>query len=339
MLDSTDNLGPPAAPAPSKPVERAEREAARPNRPVFRSIRPSTVTERRLRSIRAVILMEGSVGASPFADAVGRSLLELPVDARRAVLDVWREQLAVLAASLGLSRMPCRIVVGRSCRSPQLRDADAAAGITVERDPSEFRGTGGLLRDLSVQYQPDDGLLVASAAQLLTQPLDVLASEAAARGGDVTVVANTDGTPSGVTLVSCRALQCLPPIGFIDFKEQGLPLVVKAHRVTVRYGARPSGLSIRTSRDYLRALRAHHGGAAGDPSGASDDPFAERWQSAVALVEPGGRMAPTARLHDAVVLSGGVVDAGATVVRSVVCAGGRVRRNDQAIDRCVTAAG
>ena len=34
----------------------------------------------------------------------------------------------------------------------------------VERDQSEYRGTGGVLRDLAQKYEPDDLILVANAS-------------------------------------------------------------------------------------------------------------------------------------------------------------------------------
>ncbi len=338
MLQSIEDVGLAASPATSEITVGPDRAVGRNALPVFRTIGHSAATGRRLRSIRAVILLEGSVGASPFGQAVGRSLLELPVTEHRSVLDVWASELSELAQALGPDRVPCRIVVARNGRPPRLRPADREAGITVEHDPAELRGTGGLLRDLSDEYAPDDSLLVVSAAQILNRPLSVLAAEAAAEGGDVTVVTNVDGSPSGVTLVACRALRCLPSIGFSDFKEQGLPLIAKEHRVTVLSCTRPSGLSIRTPRDYARALRTYHLAAAGDGAGPAHRPFAEQWQSAVTIVERGAAVHPSARLHDAVVLAGGEVAAGAVVVRSIVCAGGRVARNAQVLDRCVSAA-
>ena len=67
------------------------------------------------------------------------------------------------------------------------------------------------------------------------------------------------------------------------------------------------------------------------------DPLAENLSPAFALVEPGAEVDPTARLHDAVVLSGGAVEADAVLVRSIVCAGGVVRRERSMVDQFVTA--
>jgi ADP-glucose pyrophosphorylase len=60
--------------------------------------------------------------------------------------------------------------------------------------------------------------------------------------------------------------------------------------------------------------------------------FEEDWQSAFALVETGARVAPSAHVHNAVVLSGAVVERDATVVRSIICNGATVAAGQSVID-------
>jgi hypothetical protein len=207
----------------------------------------------------------------------------------------------------------------------------------VETDPSELRGTGGVLRDLAQEYDDDDVLLVANAAQLLVAPLHELASDAAARGGEVTVAANSDGTPSSLSLLSCRALRQLPEVGFVDLKEQGLSLMASKFEVTTLWRSSAYGLPIRTPRDYLSALRAHHRMAAG--ASAHEEAFGERWQWTFGLAERGASVDPDAKLHDAVVLRGGRVAAGALVADSIVCGGGVIRARETVVGRLSSAAG
>jgi NDP-sugar pyrophosphorylase family protein len=69
-----------------------------------------------------------------------------------------------------------------------------------------------------------------------------------------------------------------------------------------------------------------------DPLG---DPLSEEWKSTFAIVEPGASVAPSARIHDSIILSGATVDAGAVVVRSVIGPGGIVRKDRKAVDQCV----
>src|SRR5688500_18940750 len=56
----------------------------------------------RLPRLRAVVLLKGTVRRSPFAEAIDRSVLGLPIDADQTVLDLWREHVALLRDELKL---------------------------------------------------------------------------------------------------------------------------------------------------------------------------------------------------------------------------------------------
>ena len=96
------------------------------------------------------------------------------------------------------------------------------ANFAVERDLSEYRGTGGVLRDLTAEYDDDDLILVANAAQVLLEPLPIIAAELYGKKADVAVVAHEDGTPSGLMLIRCKALRQIAATGFVDMKGQAL---------------------------------------------------------------------------------------------------------------------
>jgi hypothetical protein len=292
---------------------------------------------KRLRRLRAVVLLDGTVRRSPFAEALDRSLLELPIAAGQTLLDLWRREVAQLAESLELPDLRCRIMVGHTTRAPALRWQDREAAFSAEADPSSLRGTGGVLRDLAEAHDDDDLLLVANAVQLLIQPLHVLAEEMGNRGGDVTVAANGDGTPSSLALISCRALRLLPRLGFVDLKEQGLPLMSRSLEVTTLWHSSGCGLPIRTPRDYLSAVRAHQRVAAGKPPMLQ--PFEEHWQRSFSLVEEGALVSGDATLHDTVVLRGAQVGAGTLVADSILCAGASVRGRENIVRRLVNAGG
>jgi N-acetylglucosaminyldiphosphoundecaprenol N-acetyl-beta-D-mannosaminyltransferase len=294
--------------------------------------------------VRALVLLGGSVRPTPLHLATGRSVLDLPLDLRGSVLAGWLTEAASLHRSLELDSLPVRVMVNHDAPMPTSVDGFIArsAGLRIERDASEYRGTGGVLRDLAEAYEDDDLLLVANAAQVLLDPLDNVVDALARCGGDVSVVSHQDGTPTGVMLVACRALREIASEGFVDMKEQALPRIASRFDVRVLSRPRPSGLPLRTLEDYVSALRYHHrrfrGGQGSQPlEGETTDPLAENLSPAFALVESGAELDPTARLHDAVVLSGGIVEAGAVLVRSVVCAGGVVRREKSTVDQFVTA--
>ena len=57
-----------------------------------------------------------------------------------------------------------------------------------------------------------------------------------------------------------------------------------------------------------------------------------------AMAEPGAQVDPKARVHDSVILDGGIVESGAVVVRSLVCAGGVVRKDHKTVDQIIAPA-
>jgi hypothetical protein len=241
---------------------------------------------------------------------------------------------------LGMDHLPVRLLLDRNAIEPTSatrRSAELGRSLgdsyRMERDISEFRGTGGLLANIAVDYDDEDMILVGNAAQVLLDPLPALLTSLNKGRGPVGLVGHRDGEPSGLMLITCRALRLIPKMGFVDMKEQALPIIASTYDVHVVQCRRPTGLSIRTLSDYIAAVRAIH-----LPSRAiATDPWAEDWKSTFAIVEPGAVVAPSARIHDSVVLAGAMVEAGAAVVRSVVA--GTVRRDRNAVDVCVEATG
>jgi hypothetical protein len=286
-----------------------------------------------LRNLRAFVLLAGAVRQNRLDSIVGRPLFDLPLEAGRTILDRWRMQVQELSEMRGRGSVPMRIMLSQS--ASQL--PAGASGAPVERDPFDYRGAGGVLRDVAVDYQDEDYLLVASASQVLMQPLRELAVALAELGGDVIIVSHADGTPSGLSLVRCGAVRDLPATGFVDFKEQALPAIAKNHRVNVLELDRPSGLPVRTPSDYIATLRRYHQVQAG--LGDQDHPFAERWEPAFAIIENAADVHPSAQVNDSVVLRGGKVEAGAVLARSIVCPGGVLHAGQVIVDSVVRPAG
>ena len=285
------------------------------------------------RRLAGVVLLGGSVRPTRFHTAIGRSLLELPYRMGRTLLDEWCDQTAGLAARRG-GNIPLRVLSDKTENSggePGANGQSHPCCVKFDHDPSEWRGTGGVLRDISTAYAPDDLLVVANAAQFLLRPLADLVAELEALRADLAVLAHRDGTPSTLMLVRCGCLKALPELGFIDMKEQAIPLLAAAHDVRVVCAGRPMTLGLRTAQTYLAGLRALHAAGHG---GKGED-----WRSAFAIIEEGAVVDARARLHDSVVLRGGRVGEGAVLVRSVVCGGGTVPRNAVIVDKVVSSDG
>jgi hypothetical protein len=204
----------------------------------------------------------------------------------------------------------------------------------VDRDIHDFRGTGGVLRDLAQEHDENDYLLVATAAQFLSEPLVDLATSLVNRGGDVALIAHTDGTPVSLMLMRAGCLRTISPVGYVDMKEQALPEIASRHCVNVIRREQPIGMPIRTGAQYIAALHRHHRGAA--DAKAVGDLWEAEYTSRFELCEPAASIHPTARVHDSVVLRGGRVEAGAVLVRSIVCDGAVVNRSRYVVDSVVS---
>jgi N-acetylglucosaminyldiphosphoundecaprenol N-acetyl-beta-D-mannosaminyltransferase len=287
----------------------------------------------RLSRLKALVLLGGSVRPSPLVTATGRSILDLPLNADGTLLNSWLAQAEEVSRMAGLERLPVRVLVNQASSEPRSADERYFGKFRVERDLSEYRGTGGVLRDVAADYADDDLVLVANAAQVLLDPLPSLTAALLQKGGDVMLIAHEDGTPSGVMLVSCKAMRLIASAGFVDMKEQALPQIALGFDVQVLSRRRPTGLPVRTLEDYVRSLRLHHRRRDGKP--IVGDPLAEDFTPAFSLVEKEATVDGTSRIHDSVVLAGATVEAGAALVRCVVCPGAVVRRDRTAVDQLI----
>jgi N-acetylglucosaminyldiphosphoundecaprenol N-acetyl-beta-D-mannosaminyltransferase len=280
--------------------------------------------------LKGLILLGGMVRQTAFGGSLGRSPFDLPVGNGKTILTRWLGEAAAVAKTFGLDSLPVRLLVDLNAQEP--RSAIGVAGsehYRMERDTSEYRGTGGLLANISVDYDDDDMILVGNATQVLLDPLSALTLSLMKTRGVVSLIGHRDGEPSGLMLITCRTLRLIPRIGFVDMKEQALPIIASKHDVRVVQCRRPTGLAIRTLSDYIAALRAVN-----QPTrAAATDPWAEDWKSTFAIVEPGATVASSARIHDSVVLAGANIEANAVVVRSVVA--GTVRKDRVAVDQYV----
>lgn len=292
-------------------------------------------------ALRAVVLLAGTLRRDAFRRGIGRLLVELPIDQQRSLLDIWHEQVRQLAMHLKLETLPLRVLIDRASPAPRIvgesRDNGAArVPPSIERDPIQLRGTGGLLRDVVAGYEPDDYVLVADAGQLLIEPLWSLYHGLARTAGDVRLLALPDGGPAGLSLIRCGCLRDLPEVGFVDFKEQALPRLAQRHEVRVARWRSATGLPLRTREGYLAAVRYVHGHR---PAAVPQTGTLEPGRFVFRLIEQGAAVHGSAVVHDAVVLAGATVEPGAALVRSVVGPGARLRAGRRAVDTIVLARG
>jgi hypothetical protein len=287
------------------------------------------------RHLRAIILLAGSVRPSELGRGVQRSLLDLPIAAGTSVLSVWQANAADLARAIGVESLPVRVILNQSAIEPALPPPVDNVKLGLERDAAEFRGTGGILRDLVRAYDPDDMVLVGNGAQVLVEPLPQLAEVLLRSGACVAIVAHDDGTPSGLFLVKCSVLESAGDIGFLDFKEQLLPrLAAAGHDIRVIGREHATGHPVRTLDGYLAGLRSFHRARQGLP--LSESAFEEDWMPTFSIIETAADVVPGATVHDSVVLAGAQVGRGAAVVRCVICPDAVVPAGQLVADRVIT---
>ena len=291
--------------------------------------------ERGLKRLKAVILLGGKVRQSSLSASIGRSVLDLPIDNQSSILNNWVNQCNELAKRVGLENLTVRVMVDQKAHEPTSIPPGLAHMVKVERDRSSFRGTGGLVADIAKDYDDEDLILVASASQILLDPLAAIAQALDHKTGEFTLISHRDGTAGGIMLLKCKTVRGVSDVGFIDLKEQALPSIAKHHDVRVVHCRQPTGVPLFSLNDYIGALQQFHRRRLGRR--ARTNPLGEEFNRLFAIVEPGAIVAKDAYLHDAVVLRGATVESEAAAIRSLILPGAIVERGRHISDRLVIA--
>lgn len=297
---------------------------------------PTSSTSTGLQKLRAIILLGGSVRPTSLTRGINRPLLDLPINESETVLTALQHQIVGLRNALDRPDLPARLLIDQAAIIPESYQPKAAK-IEIERDPADFRGTAGLLYDVTRGYEADDYILVVNAAQIFLNPLLELTERLAELGGEVGLISHDSGEPTGVMLLRVGVLSETPRVGFVDLKEQALPKIASAHTVRVLDLPEPSGLPVRTLTDYLRALRQYYLRRAEE--GARRRLLAEEWRPVFSVIEPGAEVGEGVTLHDSVVLKGGRVASDVVLVRSVVPAKSMIKRGRVIVDTIADGSG
>ena len=294
----------------------------------------STIKGRPLGScndLKAVVLLAGTVRTSHLRRVINRSLLELPVTSNDKMIDHGQRQLVSLAHDAQLPQLPVRIMLDRATSPWDISTPpDSPISFSLEHDPYEFRGTGGLVRDLVEQYNDSDRLLIANAGQIQIGSLSTLVQDLYRLDADIVIAARTDGTPVDIVLTRCEALRSIAKIGYVDLKEQALPRIAKTKDVRVHKQSQFHSYPVRTHDAYLAALRQYYLSLQNSPSASLQQ--GEDWQSLFQIIEPDATVHESAIIHDSVILNGARVEHDAVVVRSIVSPTGVVRAGQSAFD-------
>src|SRR5690606_15958127 len=183
----------------------------------------------------ACILLAGGLRPSPLVLATGRNILDLYATESRSVLDVW------LARIEPLGHVPVRVVHGGGMPAPMTPPRAAWPEFSVEREPREFRGPAGVVRDLCEEHPAASTAPVGGAPRFVSCDIAELVREHRRRNADATVAMNADGSPSGVFAMRRSSLDLVGRMGFVDLKEQWLSKVIASGGVVLAHELRGNG--------------------------------------------------------------------------------------------------
>lgn len=304
--------------------------------------RPTFASTSGVRNLRSVLLLAGGVRRGSLGQALGRPLVDLPVPRYGTMLGAWGEQVSGLAKMIG-GPIQVRAMVSQQLQLPRAVKPNSGVEIIAEYDKGEFRGTGGLLRDVTDEYEDDDFVLVGTANQVLMKSLseifEVLRVAQAAGNADVVLLSEPDGSASGFMLIRCACLRGIRGNGYLDFKEQSLPQIAKEFVVKVTRCPRRAALPVRTLEQYIRMLRVLHTGDMDLNVEARIDPYEEEWTATFGMVDETASVAKGAIVHDSVVMRNARVGANAVLVRSLVCEGASVAAGQVVFDSVIGSEG
>ena len=289
--------------------------------------------EVKVKNLKAVIMLAGSVRPSPLRRSVKNSFLLLPIQKNYTIIDVWLQQIKNLAIDFSIEPLQVRVMQDQTSRMQNnFLKIDGLVQLTFEQDPIAYRGTGGLLRDLSDEYHDDDYLLVVNAAQVVLGSVTSLVKELMKIDTDIVIASTFDGTPIDLMLVRSGILKKIGKVGFVDIKEQALKNISKDHDVRVLRSNVLRALPIRTLDTYLLTIKEYY--IYNDMNRDINHSF-EDWQATFSIIDRNAKVHPSAVIHDSVVLAGAIVEENAVIVRSVVAPNGRVTNSQSIVDTVI----
>ncbi len=285
--------------------------------------------------LRACVVLAGGLRPSPLVEAAGQSVLDLYLTPQKTVLDVMVEQLTLLPSSDG---MPLTIRVVHNARLPAPWPGTSAPNVRFEQDPQAYRGAAGLVADLCAGYEDHEHVLIVEAGRVLAGDVESMWDEHLASDADVTVGCNQDDSPGGVYITKCGVLHHIPPIGFVDIKEQWLASARdRGVKVRVHGFSSPGAIPLRTRADFLAAARhvnnhlASRAGRSIAPPPAGAEPLR--------VIGHGAAIGPDVRIDNAVIMPAAVIGGGALIEHSVVCPGAVIEPKLRVVNAVVSRSG
>ncbi|MEM8756756.1 MAG: hypothetical protein AAGF47_03130 [Planctomycetota bacterium] len=293
--------------------------------------------------IAACVLLAGGLIPSPLVEQARRPVLDLWLTARQTVFGRWCDVLfdsTCHGSQLGGSRPMIHVVHSGPPFAPATDYSDPRFEVLTQEEPGSFRGPAGVLRDVTGGYGPDDVILVAEAARYMAGTLGQLLDDWERTRCDALIACHPDGRPTGIMLIRRGTLELVPPVGYMDIKEQWLPALQRAGLTLWTSETRDfQPFPLRKRSQFLEASAIASGvGGPGSAASVVGPPRLLRGPLDRARVAESATVAEGAVVVDAVVMPGAQIGDGAVVVRSVVCADAVVPAGSRVIEEVVPCA-
>ena len=279
-----------------------------------------------------VIMLAGGLRPPPLMRQLEIPLLCLPLGPQGTLLGAW---LAAIGRTPGCTDV--RIVVNTDNDAQAIRGLDDfdvpdnGAQVAVSAEPASWRGTGGLLRDLTRDGSADGVVVAVEAHCLPPASLEPLLQGLDDDETDAVVGAGPDSEPAGLYAFKSEAINSIPSVGYIDLKEQLFPTLSERGRPAriVKMGRRV--IRVRERSGYLRAVRASLGETWPRCSGqATVSPSARI--AGPCIIEAEAVIEAGSVVNESVVLAGALVGPEAVVSRSIVAPGAVIVAGRQLVD-------
>ena len=279
---------------------------------------------RDMNQLFSAVILAGGLRPSTLRAQLGISTLCLPVTADEKLLDAWLRSLA----RTGVCEF-VRIVVTDDADAEQISDQLEEAGtgrqeqvvVEVVTEPVAWRGTAGIVRDVSEDLPDEQVVLVAEGACLPPASLDCLL-DALEPDTVATVGIGRGEEPAGAYAFRREALEQVPKVGFFDIKEQLLPALYDHNQGAESVVVTDSVLRIRDRASYLQAVFSASGGRPPESGAihcsASASVSSSALLTGVCVIGAGVIVDDKAVVHNSVVLDDAVIGGGAIISRSII---------------------
>lgn len=277
-----------------------------------------------------VVMLAGSIRPTALMTSLGLHALELPVRADATLLDTWIESLQACNAD------EVRIVVNSpadAARIGALLPSSRQQFVRVMSEPASWRGSAGLVSDLTADLAPDDLVAVVEGGSL--PPVSLAPLAGAMTPLTTAVIGATEAhEPAGTYLFRRNVFRSIPSVGYHDMKEQLLPAINEQRGVVKLAILGREFIRIRDRQSYLSAVALLAQRYENAMNGRLHDDGARLLGSNV--ISAAAAIGPRALVQDSVLFDGATVEPGAVVCRSIIGPGVTIAAGSRVVDSIVT---